>query len=86
MVDVGERLASIETRLNSMDDIWREHVQQDKEHYAEISEKVDRLLIDKAVREGEQKGVKRMVGTISIVVSGVVSGIVLFLRQFFGGG
>ena len=89
MVDesiVGERLAKIETRLDSMDSAWRAHTQQDKEHYEEISKKVNQLLRDKAVRTGEERGVKRMVGTISVIVSGIVSGVAIFLKQFFGGG
>jgi len=88
MVDetqVGERLARIETRLDSMDDNWKKHTAQDKEHYEKISGQVTQILIDRAMRRGEEKSLRRVAGWVSFCVATMISAAAYFVKHLMGG-
>jgi hypothetical protein len=87
MVDdkVGERLASIETELKIMNQQWEVHTAQDKDHYNEISGKVSQLLIDRAVRIGQEKGLRRVAGWVSFCVATLISVVAVFMSHLMGG-
>jgi hypothetical protein len=83
---IGERLVRIETQLKILSGQWEQHTEQDREHYAEISEKVTALLIDKAIRTGEDKGMRRVAGWISFCVATVISVAAVIVTHLMGGG
>jgi len=83
--DVGERLVAIETELKLMNQQWKEHTEQDKDHYDEILEKVTALQIDKALRTGEDRGMRRVAGWVSFCVATLISAVALALNHMMGG-
>ena len=82
MSPVEGRLAKIETTLGHLNETWKAHTEQDKEHYAEISGKVEQLLLEQARTEGERRVTKRLAGYVSLAVSTVIGLIIAFINHY----
>lgn len=96
----AERIATIESELKSFSKSFETHLEQDREMFKAINEKLDKLgddvktiLLSSAKREGREEAIEETTSRLSrseggkwgAIVGGFIAGIVWAIKALIGG-